>query len=85
MLFPLALWRAPVVRWFVFVLNGLMLVAAPAYGSHYVVDVIAGVIVAIQCRCEANASRRIRGLAINRAANAAGTDVVRLSREREQA
>lgn len=48
-LFPLALWRTPVVRWLAFVLNGLMLVATPAYGSHYVVDVIAGVIVAVAC------------------------------------
>jgi membrane-associated phospholipid phosphatase len=48
-LFPLALWRIPVVRWFAFGLNGLMLVATPAYGSHYVVDVIAGVIVAVAC------------------------------------
>lgn len=48
-LFPLALWRTPVVRWCVFGLNGLMLVATPAYGSHYVVDVIAGVIIAVAC------------------------------------
>lgn len=48
-LFPLALWRTQVVRWFAFVLNGLMLIATPAYGSHYVVDVIAGVIVAVAC------------------------------------
>jgi len=46
-LFPTALWRTQVVRWLAFVLNGLMLVATPAYGSHYVVDVIAGVIVAV--------------------------------------
>jgi hypothetical protein len=48
-LFPIALWRTHVVRWFAFALNGLMLVATPAYGSHYVVDVIAGVIIAVAC------------------------------------
>jgi len=48
-LFPLALWRTAVVRWLAFALNGLMLIATPAYGSHYVVDVIAGVIVAVAC------------------------------------
>ncbi len=30
-------------------LNGLMLMATPAYGSHYVVDVIAGTLIAMAC------------------------------------
>jgi PAP2 superfamily len=84
-LFPLALWRTAVVRWLALLLNGLILIANPAYGSHYVVDVIAGVIIAlacwgcchasgfVQCGCEAKASRRDRGLAIDRAGDIAGT------------
>lgn len=42
-LFAVALWRVSVVRWIALVLNGLMVIAPPAYGSHYVVDVIAGI------------------------------------------
>lgn len=102
-LFPLALWRTPVVRWFVFVLNGLMLVATPAYGSHYVVDVIAGVVIAVACWAivmrlvSPNADAKRKHLAgIDEspsivpetsidAETLAEPDMVRLSREREQA
>ncbi len=45
-LFPAALWRVKGVRWIALGLNGLLLIATPAYGSHYVVDVIAGIVVA---------------------------------------
>ena len=48
-LFAAALWRVRGVRWIALALNGLMLVATPAYGSHYVVDVIAGIGVAAVC------------------------------------
>ena len=48
-LFPFALWRIGVVRWIALALNGLMLIATPAYGSHYVVDVIAGIVIAAAC------------------------------------
>lgn len=48
-LFAAALWRVAVVRWIALALNGAMLIATPAYGSHYVVDVIAGVAIAIIC------------------------------------
>jgi hypothetical protein len=48
-LFAAALWRVRVVRWIALGLNGAMLIATPAYGSHYVVDVIAGVAIAIAC------------------------------------
>lgn len=96
-LFPLALWRTPVVRWFAFVLNGLMLVATPAYGSHYVVDVIAGVIIAVACW--AVATRLVSSNADAKRKHLAGIDdspsivpetllepdTVRLSRRREQA
>ena len=48
-LFAVALWRVSVVRWIALALNGLMLIATPVYGSHYVVDVIAGILIAAAC------------------------------------
>jgi len=48
-LFATALWRVSVVRWIALGLNGAMLIATPAYGSHYVVDVIAGMLIAAAC------------------------------------
>ena len=48
-LFAAALWRIRGIKWAALVLNALMLVATPAYGSHYFVDVIAGVLLAALC------------------------------------
>ncbi len=48
-LFPTALWRVAWVRWIALGLNSLLLMATPAYGSHYVVDVITGILVAAVC------------------------------------
>ncbi|MGZ5875755.1 MAG: phosphatase PAP2 family protein [Bradyrhizobium sp.] len=48
-LFPAALWRVSSMRWIALALNGLLLLSTPAYGSHYVVDVIAGIAVAAAC------------------------------------
>ena len=48
-LFPAALWRVPVVRWIALVLNILLVISTPAYGSHYVVDVAAGILIAAAC------------------------------------
>jgi membrane-associated phospholipid phosphatase len=48
-LFPAALWRVSGVRWIALGLNSLLLMATPAYGSHYVIDVIAGILVAAAC------------------------------------
>jgi hypothetical protein len=48
-LFPLALWHVRGVRWLALGLNILLVIATPAYGSHYVVDVIAGILVALAC------------------------------------
>jgi hypothetical protein len=48
-LFPAALWRVKGVRWLALGLNILLLIATPAYGSHYVVDVIAGILIAAVC------------------------------------
>ena len=48
-LFPAALWRVSGIRWIALALNGVLLISTPAYGSHYVVDVIAGIAVAVPC------------------------------------
>jgi len=48
-LYPAALWRVKSVRWFALGLNILLVIATPAYGSHYVVDVIAGILIAAAC------------------------------------
>jgi hypothetical protein len=48
-LFPAALWHVSSIRWLVLALNGLLLLATPAYGSHYVVDVFAGIAIAAAC------------------------------------
>jgi hypothetical protein len=48
-LFPAALWHVSSIRWLVLALNGLLLLATPAYGSHYVVDVLAGIAIAAAC------------------------------------
>ncbi len=48
-LFPAALWRVKGVRWLALGLNILLVIATPAYGSHYVVDVIAEILIAAVC------------------------------------
>jgi membrane-associated phospholipid phosphatase len=48
-IFLLALWRVPLVRWAAVVVNILMIAATPIDGSHYLVDVIAGVMIALTC------------------------------------
>lgn len=48
-LFPAALWRVSRIRWVALALNSLLLIATPVYGSHYVVDVVAGIVVAAAC------------------------------------
>lgn len=48
-LYPAALWRVNGIRWIALALNGLLLLSTPAYGSHYLVDVIAGTAVAAAC------------------------------------
>jgi membrane-associated phospholipid phosphatase len=44
-----ALWPIPILRWFILALNVTMLVSTPIDGSHYLVDVLAGIAVAIIC------------------------------------
>jgi hypothetical protein len=48
-LFAAALWRVKGIKWAGLALNAAMLVATPAYGSHYFVDVIAGILTAAVC------------------------------------
>ncbi|MGD9843916.1 MAG: phosphatase PAP2 family protein [Variibacter sp.] len=59
-IFLLALWRVPFVRWAAVVVNGLMVAATPIDGSHYLVDVIAGVATALTCWYGAHAFARRR-------------------------
>ncbi|MCO5130623.1 MAG: phosphatase PAP2 family protein [Xanthobacteraceae bacterium] len=48
-LFVLALWRTPRIRWFAVALNATMLLATPTNGSHYLVDVVAGLVIPVLC------------------------------------
>jgi membrane-associated phospholipid phosphatase len=49
LLFSVALWGVHRLRWVALLLNVAMLMATPAYGGHYIVDVIAGLAVAAAC------------------------------------
>jgi len=44
-----AFWPVPVVRWVSAIINALMLASTPIDGSHYLIDVLAGVVIAIPC------------------------------------
>jgi hypothetical protein len=46
-LFTWALWRVPVVRFFGLIVNGLMILSTPLSGSHYVIDLVGGGMVAM--------------------------------------
>lgn len=46
-LYGWAAWHIPFVRWPSLLLNLLLLLATPIHGSHFLIDVIAGVLVAI--------------------------------------
>ncbi|GAA3841236.1 phosphatase PAP2 family protein [[Pseudomonas] carboxydohydrogena] len=48
-LFVLALWRVRGLRWISLAINMMMIMATPFAGSHYVVDVIAGIAIAFAC------------------------------------
>jgi membrane-associated phospholipid phosphatase len=50
-----ALWPVPVLRWVFLALNVVMLIATPIDGSHYFVDVLAGVVLAVLCLVGARA------------------------------
>jgi membrane-associated phospholipid phosphatase len=44
-----AFWPVPIARWVSAVVNALMLAATPIDGSHYFVDVLAGIAIAVLC------------------------------------
>jgi hypothetical protein len=46
-LLVLAFWRIPYVRWLGLILNSIMLLAVPIEGSHYLLDLFAGIAVAL--------------------------------------
>lgn len=48
-LFMMALWPIRGLRWISLALNTLMILATPFSGSHYGVDVIAGIAIAVAC------------------------------------
>jgi hypothetical protein len=50
-----AFWPVPVLRWLAACINSLMLAATPVDGSHYLIDVLAGVGIAILCLFAARA------------------------------
>ena len=44
-----ALWPVPIARWIAATVNSLMLMATPIDGSHYFIDVLAGIGLALLC------------------------------------
>jgi membrane-associated phospholipid phosphatase len=63
-----ALWPVPVLRWLFLALNVAMLVATPIDGSHYFIDVFAGVALAALCLVAAQAiAARVGGGSKSRA------------------
>jgi membrane-associated phospholipid phosphatase len=51
MLYIIFAWQVPRLRWPLIALNLLMIAATPVEGTHYLIDVIAGVAVAIAAFC----------------------------------
>jgi membrane-associated phospholipid phosphatase len=56
-----ALWPIPRLRWVILGVNVVMLAATPIDGSHYFIDVIAGVVVAAAALAAANALAKWAG------------------------
>ena len=54
-IFIVALWPMPVLRWFGVVVNVLMLAATPIDGGHYFIDMVAGIVIAVLCIMAARA------------------------------
>ena len=50
-----ALWPVAILRWVVLALNTVMLIATPIDGSHYFIDVFAGIALAVLCLIAARA------------------------------
>jgi membrane-associated phospholipid phosphatase len=49
LIFVLAVWPVPLLRWVSLTVNALMIAGTPIDGSHYLVDVIAGLAIAALC------------------------------------
>jgi hypothetical protein len=50
-----AFWPVAIARWIAVAVNSLMLVATPIDGSHYFIDVLAGIVIALLCFATARA------------------------------
>jgi membrane-associated phospholipid phosphatase len=50
-----AIWPVAVLRWVFVALNTMMLIATPIDGSHYLIDVLAGIALALFCLIAAQA------------------------------
>jgi membrane-associated phospholipid phosphatase len=55
LIFIFALWPMPLLRWFVVAVNLVMIAATPVDGGHYLIDVIAGLVIAVVCWMAATA------------------------------
>jgi membrane-associated phospholipid phosphatase len=60
-LFAWALWTVPYLRWVGLVVNGLMILSTPLTGAHYIIDVVAGTIVAVAAIAFARFVGRVHG------------------------
>jgi hypothetical protein len=49
LIFALAFWPLPALRWIALAVNVLMVAGTPVEGSHYLVDVLAGLMIALAC------------------------------------
>jgi membrane-associated phospholipid phosphatase len=63
-----ALWPIPKLRWVILAVNTVMLVATPVDGSHYFIDVIAGIAIAVLAVLAARACAAWAGATSDRAA-----------------
>jgi membrane-associated phospholipid phosphatase len=76
-----AFWPVPIARWVSAAVNSLMLAATPIDGSHYLVDVLAGVAIAFLCLL---AARKFvsRTIAIPMTARSFAPDGIRVASSR---
>ena len=51
----MAFWPVPIARWIAVAINSLTIMATPIDGSHYFIDVLAGIAIAILCFAAARA------------------------------
>lgn len=67
--------NVPIARWVFLVLNILMIVATPTHGGHYLIDVLAGAVLAVASIAYVNWQQRpvFRQTALSRATRAEQT------------